>query len=99
MAATVTDCIARALDGFTALAATAEAIEDEWQYVTDLGTVWRGRLAQVDAARGSEPAPPGAAEAMEALVAEAALVTDPHRAIDWLSTLPQIALAAIGEPA
>lgn len=99
MAATVTDCIARALDGFTALAATAEAIEDEWQYVTDLGTVWRGRLAQVDAARGSEPAPPGAPEAMEALVAEAALVTDPHRAIDWLSTLPQIALAAIGEPA
>jgi hypothetical protein len=26
-------------------------------------------------------------------------VTDPHRAIDWLSTLPQVALAALGEPA
>ncbi|HEY3333599.1 MAG TPA: hypothetical protein VGK16_00070 [Candidatus Limnocylindrales bacterium] len=99
MVATVADCIARALEGFTVLAATAEAVEDEWQYVTDLGTVWRGRLAQVEAARGMEPAPPGAADAMDALVAEAGLVTDPHRAIDWLSTLPQVALAALGEPA
>ena len=99
MAATVADCIAQALDGFTVLATTAEAVEDEWQYVTDLGTVWRGRLAQVEAARGAETAPPGAEAAMAALVAEASLVTDPHRAIDWLSTLPQVALAAIGEPA
>jgi hypothetical protein len=99
MAVTVADCIARALEGFTVLASTAEAVEDEWQYVTDLGTVWRGRLAQVEAARGAEPAPPGAEAAMTALVAEASLVTDPHRAIDWLSTLPQVALAAIGEPA
>ena len=99
MAATVADCISVALDGFAALAATAEPVEDEWQYVTDLGTVWRGRFAQVVAARGSEPAPPGAEAAMAALVAEAGLVTDPHRAIDWLSTLPQVALAAIGEPA
>jgi hypothetical protein len=99
MAATVTDCINQALEGFTVLAATAESVEDEWQYVTDLGTVWRGRLAQVAAARGTEPAPDGAAEAMTALVAEAGLVTDPHRAIDWLSTLPQVALAALGEPA
>ena len=99
MAATVADCIAQALDGFTVLATTAEAVEDEWQYVTDLGTVWRGRFAQVAAARGTEPAPAGAAEAMTALFAEAGLVTDPHRAIDWLSTLPQVALAALGEPA
>lgn len=99
MAATVADCIARALEGFAALSTTAESVEDEWQYVTDLATVWRGRFAQVVAARGLEPAPPGAADAMDALVAEAALVTDPHRAIDWLSTLPQVALAAIGEPA
>ena len=99
MAATVADCIAQALEGFTVLATTAEAVEDEWQYVTDLGTVWRGRFAQVAAARGTEPAPAGAAEAMTALFAEAGLVTDPHRAIDWLSTLPQVALAALGEPA
>lgn len=99
MAATVADCIARALDGFETLATTAQRVEDEWQYVTDLGTVWRGRFAQVTAARGAEPAPAGVEAAMAALVREAALITDPHRAIDWLSTLPQIALAALGEAA
>jgi len=99
MVPTVGDCVIRAIAGLDVLAATAEAVEDEWQYVTDLGTVWRGRFGQVVALRGSEPAPPGAPEAMEALVAEAALITDPHRAIDWLSTLPQIALAALGESA
>jgi hypothetical protein len=96
---TVADCIARSLEGFEALAITAEPIEDEWQYVTDLGTVWRARLSAVAAARADEPAPDGASEAIDALVAEAALVTDPHRAIDWLSTLPQVALAALGEAA
>ncbi len=99
MTATIADCIARALAGFETLAATAEPLDDEWQYVTDLGTVWRGRLAAVVTAHGLEPAPPGAAAAIEALVAEAALVGDPHRAIDWLSTLPQVALAALGEGA
>jgi hypothetical protein len=95
--ATVADCIARSLEGFEALAATAEPVDAEWQYVTDLGTVWRARLAAVVVARGDEPAPHGAAAAVEALVAEAGRVTDPHRAIDWLSTLPQVALAALGE--
>ncbi len=94
---TVTDLVQRVLDAFATLAATAEPVDDEWQYVTDLGTVWRARLAAVGAARGSEPAPEGAAAAIEALVAEASLIADPHRAIDWLSTLPQIALAALGE--
>jgi hypothetical protein len=97
--ATIADAIARALDGFDALAATAAPVEDEWQYVTDLGTVWRARLAAVGAVRGAEPASPDVEAAMEALVAEASAITDPHRAIDWLSTLPQVALAALGEPA
>jgi len=98
MADTVAGCIERALEGFDALASTAEAIEDEWQYVTDLGLVWRGRLGAVVASRGGEAPPDGAREAMDALVAEASRITDPHRAIDWLSTLPQVALAALGEP-
>jgi hypothetical protein len=97
--ATVAECIARSLEGFEALATTAEPVEDEWQYVTDLGTVWRARLSAVGAARAAEPAPDSAAAAIDALVAEAALITDPHRAIDWLSTLPQVALAALGEAA
>jgi len=95
--ATVADLVERALDAFTMLATTAEAVEDEWQYVTDLGTVWRARLAAVAEARRSEPLPDGADAAITALVAEADLIDDPHRAIDWLSTLPQIALAALGE--
>jgi hypothetical protein len=97
--ATVGDLIDRALVGFDALAVTAEPLADEWQYVTDLDTVWRARLHAVSTARGTEPAPAGAEDAIETLVAEAGRIEDPHRAIDWLSTLPQVALAALGEPA
>jgi hypothetical protein len=99
MSTTVADLVARTLAGFDTLAAAAEPVEDEWQYVTDLGTVWRARLAALVEARGVEPAPPAAEKAIDALVAEAALITDPHKAIDWLSTLPQVALAALGEAA
>ena len=97
MSSTVATLIDRALAGFETLAATAEPVADEWQYLTDLGTVWTARLRSVADARGSEPAPPGAEAALDALVAEAGKVTDPHRAIDWMSTLPQVALAALGE--
>jgi hypothetical protein len=93
----VAGLVERALTGFDRLALTAEPVEDEWQYVTDLGTVWRARLRAVTEARGAEPAPPGAAEAIDALVVEAGRIEDPHRAIDWLSTFPQVALAALGE--
>jgi hypothetical protein len=99
MAATVADVVDRALAGFDVLATTAEPIADEWQYLTDLDTVWRARLRAVAEARGAEPAPPGAEAAVEELAAEAGRITDPHRAIDWLSTLPQVALAALGEAA
>jgi hypothetical protein len=99
MAATIADLVDRALEGFEVLAATAEPIADEWQYLADLDTVWRARLRAVAGARGAEPAPPGAEDAVEELVAEARRITDPHRAIDWMSTLPQVALAALGEAA
>ena len=99
MPPTIADLVERALTGFDALAVTAEPVDDEIQYVADLGTVWRARLLAVASARGHEPAPPGADAAIDALVAEAARVDDPHRAIDWLSTLPQVALAALRESA
>ena len=99
MSTTVADLIDRALAGFDVLTAAAEPIADELQYVTDLDTVWRARLRAVATARGTEPAPSGAEAAMAALVDEAGRITDPHRAIDWLSTLPQVALAALGEAA
>jgi hypothetical protein len=97
--ATIGDCLATALGTFDLLAGRAEAVDDEWQYVTDLGTVWRARLRAVTEARGGEPATPEQAAAIAALAAEAGGIEDAHRAIDWLSTLPQVALAAIGEPA
>jgi hypothetical protein len=99
MPATVADLVQRALAGFDALAATAEPVADEWQYLTDLDTVWRARLNAVAGTRGDEPVTAETAAAIEALVSEAGRVADPHKAIDWLSTLPQVALAALGEPA
>jgi len=95
--ATVADCITRALEGFDALLLTAEPVEDEFQYVGDLSTVWRGRLSAVVSARGESEVDGAVEAAMDALVAEATAIEDPHRAIDWLSTLPQVALAALGE--
>lgn len=99
MPPTVADLIDHALAGFDTLAAIAEPVADELQYVADLDTVWRARLRAVAAARGAEPAPPGAEAAVDALAEEAGRISDPHRAIDWLSTLPQVALATLGEPA
>lgn len=99
MSSTVADLVARTLAAFDVLAVTAEPVSDELQYVTDLSTVWGARLRAVAAARGAEGSPAGADAAIDALEAETARVTDPHRAIDWLSTLPQVALAAFGEAA
>lgn len=80
------------------LVATAETIEDEWTYVHDLETIWLARLRAVLMERPGEP-PPGFDTAVDALIAEAGRITDPHRAIDWLSTLPQVVLVALGEDA
>ena len=94
---TIAEAVDRTRDALRGLAELGEAVGDEWQYVTDLEGTWRRRLDQVVAARGAEALDPGAAAAIEALAAEAAAVDDPHRAIDWLSTLPQAALLALGE--
>ena len=99
MPVTVANLVSRALAAFDVLTATAEPVADEIQYVTDLATVWRARLCAVADARGADPAPPGAEDAFEALASEAGRITDPHRAIDWLSTLPQVALTALHEAA
>lgn len=93
----IADLIDSALAAETALEERAGEVEQEWQYVTDLAGAWRARLDAVRAARSDEPAPDGAAEAVAEAVAESARIEDPHRAIDWLSTLPQVVLAALGE--
>ena len=94
---TIGDAIAAARPAYDDLTALAEDVEDEWSYVTDLATAWTDRLDEVATARGDEPATPGLADAVAALAAEVALLEDPHRAIDWLSTFPQVLLIAVGE--
>ena len=95
--ATIADVIAAARPAYDDLAGLAEDVEDEWAYVTELTEAWTARLDEAGGASRTKPAPAGASEAVAALVAEAALVDDPHRAIDWLSTYPQVLLIALGE--
>ena len=95
----VPDLIERVVTAVTALAALGETIQDEWTYVHDLEAVWTARLRAVAAARASAPVPNDLEPAIDRLVEEAGLITDPHRAIDWLSTVPQVALVALGETA
>ncbi len=96
---TIDDLIERALEAYAALALLGEEIEDEWTYVTDLEAAWRARLDEVASVRGAEPVSPAIGAAIDRAIEEVALVRDPHRAIDWLSTFPQVVLVAIGERA
>ncbi|MGP1674217.1 MAG: hypothetical protein ACTS8Z_03255 [Candidatus Limnocylindrales bacterium] len=94
---TVAATIERALDAYDALAELGEEVEDEWSYVTDLSAAWRERFAAVSATRGVESVEPAVAAAIERAIDEIAAIEDPHRAIDWLSTFPQLTLLALGE--
>jgi hypothetical protein len=88
------DVIARAAAAYGALAELAETVEDEWQYVTDLSEAYLAAIDDLGDSAG--PLPPGAAEAVDEAIAEIGLVTDPHRAIDWLSTFPHVVALAVG---
>lgn len=99
MAVTQAELIDRIAAGHGRLADAAEAVAEEWQYIQDLRAGWGARFAEVRATRGREPAAEAAELAVARLVDEAARISDPHRAIDWLSTLPQATLLALGERA
>ena len=94
---TVADAIEAAQPAYDTLAELAEDVEDEWSNINDLATAWRDRLDEVAAARPDEAVASDVAAAIAAVTAEAAAVDDPHRAIDWLSTFPQVVLIALGE--
>ena len=94
---TVRTAIDRAVASCEALGLLGEDVEDEWQYVQDLGDAWLTRLEASADLRGDEPITPEVGAAIDRACAEAALITDPHRAIDWLSTLPQVVLVVLGE--
>ena len=79
------------------LASLAEDIEDEWTYVTDLSAAWRERIEAVIDERGTESVSELQASAISRAVDEVGRITDPHRAIDWLSTFPQVVLVTLDE--
>jgi len=89
--------IARALDAYAALTELGEEIEAEWTYIDDLSTAWRDRLEEVAATRHGEPLDDAVRTAIDLAALEAGRITDPHRAIDWLSTFPQVVLVALDE--
>jgi hypothetical protein len=94
---TVRDVIDRAANAYASLGELGEEIEDEWSYVTDLTEAWRARFDEVAAGRGLEAAPDPASAAVDRAIDEIGRITDPHRAIDWLSTFPQVVLLALEE--
>jgi len=94
---TIDQAIARALAAYASLTELGEEIEDEWSYVNDLATAWRDRLEEVASARAGSAIDPAADAAIDRAIDEIERITDPHRAIDWLSTFPQVALLALGE--
>ena len=97
MSEIISDVIDRALEAYAALTELGEDIEDEWTYVNELSETWRDRLDEVAAQRGQDPLSTEAGAAVDRAIAEVGLITDPHRAIDWLSTFPQVVLLATGE--
>jgi len=89
--------VARALDAYSSLTELGEALDEEWSYVNDLAEVWRERLTKVADRRGAMAVPDATATAVDRAIAEIALIADPHRAIDWLSTYPQVVLLALDD--
>lgn len=87
----------RALDAYSSLVELGEALDDEWSYVNDLAEAWRERLTDVADRRGAEAVTEATATAIDRAITEIALIADPHRAIDWLSTYPQVVLLALDE--
>jgi hypothetical protein len=94
---TVEAAIDQALDAYARLAELGEEVEDEWSYIQDLTEAWRALFAAVVARRGNDLVERDIAAGLEAAIDEIARIEDPHRAIDWLSTFPQITLLALGE--
>ena len=90
------DLIERVAAAYRDLADLAETVEDEWQYVTDLTDAYLPSLEALATADSGWSLPVGAVEAVDEAIAEIALIVDPHRAIDWLSTFPHVVALALG---
>jgi hypothetical protein len=95
-AESIREALDRALDAYAVLAELGEGIEDEWSYVNDLTDAWRTRFDEVAARYGEDDASDEASAAIDRAIDEIQRIEDPHRAIDWLSTFPQVVLVAVG---
>jgi hypothetical protein len=95
--ATIQTAIARAVEAYGELTELGETIDDEWSYVNDLSDAWRARLEVVVSTRGEEALADAVSIAIDRAIEEIGLIADAHRAIDWLSTFPQVVLIALGE--
>lgn len=96
--ATRAAALGAALAALDRLVELGETIADEWTYVTALAEAGRSRLRASAVLDMAVPLAPDRAAAVAAACAEAARITDPHRAIDWLSTLPAVVELALREP-
>ena len=95
--ATVAQAIDRVLTAYADLAELGEEVEDEWSYVNDLEAAWRERLEAVADGDPDRSLGDDVDAAIDRAIDEIGRITDPHRAIDWLSTFPQVTLLALGE--
>ena len=87
------EAIDRAVAAYRSLGELAETIEDEWQYVNDLVDAYAPDLSALAA---GEALTADELAAVDEAIAEIALVSDPHKAIDWLSTFPHVVALAVG---
>jgi hypothetical protein len=97
-ALSVRDVVDRAIAAERALADLGETVEDEWSYVNELDAAWAARLSERAARHPGETVEASVAGAVTEAIAETEAIADPHRAIDWLSTFPQVVLLALAEP-
>jgi hypothetical protein len=88
----------RALTAYGELAELGEQVADEWQYINDLVAVHTADLRMLVAADPQRLLSPAAVGALDLAIEETRLIADPHRAIDWLSTFPQIVRLLLAPP-
>jgi hypothetical protein len=93
VADTTADTLALVREAIDTLENLGSVVGDEQQYVLDLARAWRIRLDSI--AGDGRSVSSHQAEAIRLAVAETAAITDPHKAIDWLSTLPQLVQAVL----
>jgi hypothetical protein len=90
--------IERAIEAFRALGELGESVSDEWQYVNDLVAVHAADLRSLIEADPERVLPAATVRAVDVAIEEIRLIRDGHRAIDWLSTFPQIVRVALVAP-